>query len=87
MSDIQTCLASFAVASGSHTGNSEEIVDRAIAAYLASAENDPIQAIRELKAGFEAMMLDGAVAAHISARIDEALSSRRQSGAGGLPEG
>jgi hypothetical protein len=81
MSDIQTCLASFAVASGSPTGNSREAVDRAIDAYLGSVANDEVQAISDLKAGFEAMMLDGAVAVHISARIDEELSARRQSGA------
>lgn len=81
MSDIQTCIASFAVASGSYAGNSREIVDRAIDDYLGSVANDEVQAINDLKAGFEAMMLDGAVAAHISARIDEELSARRHAGA------
>lgn len=87
MSDIQNCIASFVVASGAQSENAEETVDRAIEAYLADTPENPLQAIVALKTAFEEMMLDGRVAAHISSRIDQALTSQLQLGVGGHAHG
>lgn len=78
MTDIQTCLAAFVVASG--TGGSSEVgsVDRTIEVFLADKPEHRVEALLTLKAAFVAMTLDGHVATYISSRIDANLAMHRE---------
>jgi hypothetical protein len=74
MSDLQTCLASFAVAAGGTDQGGIENSERHIELYLATYRDDPRVALLTLKTAFQDMRLDGHVATHIYSSLARRLS-------------
>jgi hypothetical protein len=74
MSDLQACLASFAVAAGAWNATSVQNAERQIESYLAAFSEDPYGALLRLKMAFEDMRLDGYVATGISKSLDRRMA-------------
>lgn len=71
MSDIQTCLAAFAVAAWSNNDKGRDMADRAIDQYLAKFRSaDRRGALTALKVAYRNMQLDSQVAVEIVEHID-----------------
>jgi hypothetical protein len=75
MSDIQTCLAAFAVASWANNDRGREMADKAIDMYLASfAWSDHQSALSALKTSYLNLQLDSRVAIEIVGHIDQRIA-------------
>lgn len=77
MSDIQTCLATFAVAAWVDSADAKPMAIDAIEAYVANGPEDPQSAVKRLKALHDAygdLRLDSALAIEIAAAIDRRMN-------------
>lgn len=75
MSDLQTCLALFAVVAGAETQHGVASAEKHIDGYVTAFRENPRSALLKLRSAFEDMRLDGHVARHIYASIDRRLVS------------